>query len=70
MAESANIATVSRTTKSDRASSMKNEKEDLMERNEKAGLDNEADQLKAQHQPLLAAAPKRRGKGKKSILRQ
>ena len=67
MAEGTNIATVSRSRtsgKSDNVSSTKGEKEDLMEQIEKPVLDNDADQMKAQQQPLVPAAPKRRGKGK------
>ena len=73
MAESASIATVnkSRTSiRSESATSVKQapEMENSADENEipvKKPIDaNNGDQSKAQHQPIQAAPPKRRGKGK------
>ena len=72
MAENTNIATVSKSrasAKSDSSSSIKSEKENLNEEIEKQVTDNDVDQMKAQHQPLVATAPKRRGKGASTGLR-
>ena len=66
MAEGRSVATINRSRDaaiSDSSSSVKSEKEKLQEEIENATEGGDVEPSKAQHQPIVASAPKRRGKG-------